>query len=381
MSTAPSRFPFEAQIADMPAHQQYVIRNLWNSISDAQDSIPILKSQIDAAKTSASTTSGSSSSSSTTGVTPAQASSIATQTLQTTLGTVDNQTATTYVSQNSDYGGIVTINNASAVAVQLGGDGTGVGPQWFAYFENIGAGTATLTPANSATINGAASITLVTNQGAIVFYNGTAWFALTSIPGSGGTITDVIAGTGLTGGGSSGAVTVSLATPVSVADGGTGTPTPGLVAGSGISVTGSWPDQTIAATGGGGGVTSLDTITGAITLVAGSGISITDNTPSAGDITIAATGGGGGYLKGSVSINFTGGAGTYLGNTTIAGASGGMAVAMCAPPTSPNASIGADLINLYADIDPSTSIIYCSADYRGGGSGIGSISFPLVVFP
>lgn len=38
-----------------------------------------------------------------------------------------------------------------------------------------------------------------------------------------------------------------------------------------------------------GGVTSLDGITGAITLIGGAGITITDNTPAAGDITIAAT--------------------------------------------------------------------------------------------
>lgn len=72
------------------------------------------------------------------------------------------------------------------------------------------------------------------------------------IPAAGtGTITEVVAGTGLTGGGVSGSVTVSLSTPIAVADGGTGTATPGLVAGTGISVTGSWPDQTINYTGAG----------------------------------------------------------------------------------------------------------------------------------
>src|SRR6185437_12490301 len=40
------------------------------------------------------------------------------------------------------------------------------------------------------------------------------------------------------------------------------------------------------------GVSSLDSITGAVTLVAGTGISVTDNSPSAGNITIAASGGG-----------------------------------------------------------------------------------------
>lgn len=49
-----------------------------------------------------------------------------------------------------------------------------------------------------------------------------------------------------------------------VARGGTGTASPSLVAGSGIAITGTWPNQTVA-TSGGGGVTSLNGQTGAIT--------------------------------------------------------------------------------------------------------------------
>ena len=48
-----------------------------------------------------------------------------------------------------------------------------------------------------------------------------------------------------------------------------------------------WANPTASA-----GVSSLDTITGAVTLVAGSNITITDNSPSAGDITISSSGGG-----------------------------------------------------------------------------------------
>lgn len=54
---------------------------------------------------------------------------------------------------------------------------------------------------------------------------------------------------------STGTLTVSTLTPtnaLAVAYGGTGTSTPSLVAGSNVTITGTWPNQTIAASGGGG---------------------------------------------------------------------------------------------------------------------------------
>jgi hypothetical protein len=96
---------------------------------------------------------------------------------------------------------------------------------------------------------GAANATSLTNPG------GTAG-------GGGGTITGVTAGTGLSGGGTSGNITVNLSTPVSKANGGTGTASPGESAGTGLSVSGSWPTQQfslsapVAVANGGTGATS-----------------------------------------------------------------------------------------------------------------------------
>jgi hypothetical protein len=70
---------------------------------------------------------------------------------------------------------------------------------------------------------------------------------VTSVAVSGGT-------TGLTtsGGPITAAGTITLAGTLAVANGGTGTATPSLVQGTNVTITGSWPNQTINATGGGG---------------------------------------------------------------------------------------------------------------------------------
>lgn len=65
-----------------------------------------------------------------------------------------------------------------------------------------------------------------------------------------------------------------------VANGGNGTATPSLVAGSNVTITGTWPNQTIASTGGGGGgVTSFSAGT----------TGLTPATATTGDVTLAGT--------------------------------------------------------------------------------------------
>src|SRR5215471_10318795 len=104
--------------------------------------------------------------------------------------------------------------------------------------------TGILTVANGGT--GTATPSLV--AGANVTITGT-WpnqtIAATGGGGGSGTVTSITAGTGLTGGTITTTGTIALATPVSVANGGTGTASPGLVGGTNITISGTWPNQTI----------------------------------------------------------------------------------------------------------------------------------------
>lgn len=72
------------------------------------------------------------------------------------------------------------------------------------------------------------------------------------------------------------------------------------------------------------GVTALDSITGGVSLVAGTNISIADNTPGAGQITITATGGGGGLLT-SVDAHLSGDVTITSANTFFDGPSASFA--------------------------------------------------------
>jgi hypothetical protein len=84
----------------------------------------------------------------------------------------------------------------------------------------------------------------------------TTAFVQTQIAAIAAGVTSFSAGTtGLTPSGlTTGAVT--LAGTLAVANGGTGTSTPSILAGSNVVVTGTWPNQTISASGGGGGGTA-----------------------------------------------------------------------------------------------------------------------------
>ena len=79
---------------------------------------------------------------------------------------------------------------------------------------------------------------------------------------------------------------------VAVANGGTGTATPSLLAGTNINITGTFPNQTITATGTAGAVTQI---------VAGTNVTISP-AGGTGVVTINSSGGGGGGLQGIQSL-------------------------------------------------------------------------------
>jgi hypothetical protein len=95
-------------------------------------------------------------------------------------GGVNAQVGTSYTFVASDLSKLVTLSNASAVAVNLP-QATAVGGNfasgWFVEVENRGAGTVTITPTTSQ-INGGANIALATNNSVKIISDGTNYFAL-----------------------------------------------------------------------------------------------------------------------------------------------------------------------------------------------------------
>ena len=121
------------------------------------------------------------------------------------------------------------------------------------------------------------AVSVAVGEKCFVYYNGTDYVKVASSVVATGTVTSV-GGTGTVNGISlSGTVTTSgsltlggslsgvdLTSQVTgilpIANGGTATATPSLVQGSGVTITGTWPNQTINATGTGGTVTAVSVV-------------------------------------------------------------------------------------------------------------------------
>lgn len=88
---------------------------------------------------------------------------------------VNAQTGTTYTYLTTDFRKLVTHTNGSSIAGTLPQAGASFPAGWFMLVQNRGAGVLTITPTTS-TIDGAASLALNQNEGAIVVSDGTNYF-------------------------------------------------------------------------------------------------------------------------------------------------------------------------------------------------------------
>jgi hypothetical protein len=96
---------------------------------------------------------------------------------------------------------------------------------------------------------------------------------VTSVDGSGGAT-----GLSLTGGPITSTGTLTLGGTLAIASGGTGTAVPSLIAGTNVSITGAWPNQTVNSTGSGGMVTA---VTGTAPVVSSGGATPAISMPAA----------------------------------------------------------------------------------------------------
>ena len=195
-----------------------------------------------------------------------------------TWGDVVNYGITDYV--DIAVAGTLTLNGDGAITlVNTAGDaaGTNIGATTAQYAIVKITGTLTTTkvitaPSSSKTYivdnaatggtvtfkaSGQTGVSVAVGEKCTVYYNGTDYVKVASSV-TDGVSTISFGSTGLTPAtATSGAVTV--AGTLAVANGGTGTSTPSIVAGTAIAVTGTWPNQTIASTGTGSAASLVTT--------------------------------------------------------------------------------------------------------------------------
>ena len=156
-------------------------------------------------------------------------------------------TKTLFVGDGTTAGGNAISGGGSGTVTSVGGTGTVSGVSL----------SGTVTSSGNLTLGGTLSVTPSN------FASQTANTVLSAPNGTNGTPTfrSLVAADIPTLNQNTTGTAANVTGTVAVANGGTGTATPALVAGTNVTITGTWPNQTIAASGGGGGsgtVTSVD---------------------------------------------------------------------------------------------------------------------------